>query len=115
VLALAILVCYYDCISKIADASKGGVDMKIKLKNPVAFKELLIRKGFTQRGLGRSAGIAESYATQIVNGKRNPGPQVVGRICNALKVSFDDIFFIDYACSSKIDPDSPNTMLASNE
>lgn len=75
--------------------------MKIKLKDPDVFQELLLRKGFTQRGLGRAVKIAESYANQIATGERNPGPSVAKRICDVLDVEFDDIFFIERACNSK--------------
>jgi transcriptional regulator with XRE-family HTH domain len=79
--------------------------MKIKLKDPLKFQELLLRKGFTQRAFGRAIGVTESYACQIANGERNPGPAVAKKICELLEIEFDDIFFIVHACKSKINPD----------
>ncbi|MGB9847405.1 MAG: helix-turn-helix transcriptional regulator [Desulfotomaculales bacterium] len=84
--------------------------MKIKLKNPLEFQELLLRKGFTQRAFGRAIGVAESYACQIANGERNPGPGVAKKICEVLEVEFDDIFFIMHACKSKNYPDLTSSL-----
>jgi|GEM_PF-682919 len=75
--------------------------MKINLKDIEKFHELLLRKGFTRRELGRQAGISEVYAQQISNGDRNPGAKVARRICESLEVEFDDIFFIVDARNSK--------------
>lgn len=68
--------------------------MKIVLKDLDKFQELLLRKGFTKRELSRKAGISEVYAQQISNGERNPGTKVAKRICEALALEFDDIFFV---------------------
>lgn len=70
--------------------------MKVMLKDPIAFKKLLILKGFSQRGLGRSLKISEPYANQIANGARSPGPEIAKRITDLLCVEFDEIFFIQY-------------------
>ena len=83
-------------------ARKVG-DMKIILKDIENFQELLLRKGFTRRELGRQAGISEVYAQQISNGDRHPGAKVAKRICDSLSVEFDDIFFILDARKSKQD------------
>ncbi|WP_245809823.1 helix-turn-helix domain-containing protein [Cohnella massiliensis] len=74
--------------------------MKILVKDVGELKKLLLIKGFTQRSLGREIGISEPYATQIVNGTRNPGPQIAKKITDALDVDFDTIFFIDSGCKS---------------
>lgn len=75
--------------------------MKIILKDIGKFQELLLRKGFSKRGLGRQAGISEVYAQQITKGDRNPSAKVAKRICESLEVEFDDIFFIADACNCK--------------
>lgn len=75
--------------------------MKIILKDIGKFHELLLRKGFTKRALGRRAGISEVYAQQIANGDRNPSAKVAKKICESLEVEFDDIFFIVGACNCK--------------
>lgn len=69
--------------------------MKIKLKDVFQFKRLLLLKGLSQRGFGRSAGISEPYANQIANGVRNPGPKIAKKITELLEVKFEDIFFIE--------------------
>lgn len=74
--------------------------MKIVIKDVETFKKLLLREGFTQRGFGRSIKISAAHAYQIVNGKANPSPETAKRITEALKVGFDDIFFIQSACKS---------------
>lgn len=74
--------------------------VKIILKDAKSFKKLLAVKGFSQRGMGRTIGISEVYATQISNGTRNPGPEIAKKITVLLDVSFNDIFFIDDACKS---------------
>lgn len=66
----------------------------IEIKSIESFKELIIISGYSQRSLGRAVGISESYANQIVNGIRNPGPGVARRITNELNVHFHDIFLI---------------------
>jgi len=68
--------------------------MKIVLKDTEKFNEMLLRKGFTKRELGRRSGISEVYSQQIANGDRNPGAKVAKRICESLEVDFDDIFFV---------------------
>ncbi|OCT12532.1 hypothetical protein A8709_32440 [Paenibacillus pectinilyticus] len=74
--------------------------MKISVKDIALLNELLLKKGFTQRGLGREINISEVYAHQVLNGKRNPGPKIAKDIAEALNVEFDDIFFINNACKS---------------
>ncbi|WP_339820496.1 helix-turn-helix transcriptional regulator [Paenibacillus sp. FSL R7-0216] len=68
--------------------------MKIKLKDLVSFEELLIRKGFSKKAFAEAAGIGQVTALQICNGDRNPSPRIAKRICDALEVTFDDIFMI---------------------
>lgn len=74
--------------------------MVIKIKNSDEFKRILMIKGFSQRSLARQIGISEPYANQIVNGERNPGPQIAKKITVALEMEFDEIFFIQDACKS---------------
>lgn len=68
--------------------------MKIRLIDPIQFEELLIRKGFSKKAFAETAGIGQVTALQICNGDRNPSPRIAKRICDALEVSFDDIFEI---------------------
>ncbi|WP_054704852.1 helix-turn-helix transcriptional regulator [Bacillus sp. JCM 19041] len=69
--------------------------MRITLKEPDEFKTLLAVKGYSQRSFGRSLGVSESYACQIVNGVRNPGPKTAKKITDLLNVEFDDIFLVN--------------------
>lgn len=68
--------------------------MIIKIKDVEKLKKLMIVKGFTQRGLAKKIGISSPYATQVVNGTRNPGPKIAKDIADSLEVEFNDIFFI---------------------
>ncbi|MNY79129.1 helix-turn-helix protein [compost metagenome] len=56
---------------------------------------MIIRKGFSKRGLAAVAKIGEATAIQISSGDRNPSPATAKRICEALECSFDDIFVIE--------------------
>lgn len=77
--------------------------MKIFIKDAVALQKIMIEKGFSQRGLGRAAGISEVYAHQIISGISNPAPKTAKKVCDALGVPFDTIFFIKDVCKSKQD------------
>lgn len=83
--------------------------MKIQLKDKYRLQELLLRKGFSKRELGRKAHISEVYSQQICNGDRNPSAKVAKRICEALEVTFDDIFFITRACNCEQEPINTGT------
>lgn len=74
--------------------------MKVHIKD-LDFKELLIRKGLSQRGFSKKTGISSPYMSQIINGNRNPGPEMAKKICEGLDVEFDQIFFIDNGYKSK--------------
>lgn len=72
----------------------GGEEVKIVVKEPEELKLKIIKKGFSIRGFAREIDIPESYANQIMNATRNPGPDYAKRIVDFLGVEFDDIFFI---------------------
>lgn len=76
--------------------------MIIKTKHEV-FRDIRIKKGFSQRGLGRAANLSGALINQIENNERNPSPDSAKKICDALGVEFDAIFFTDSVCSSKQD------------
>lgn len=59
-----------------------------------ALTESLIKKGLSKSELGEMVGVGSSYAIQICNGTRHPGPRTAKRICDVLGVEFDDIFII---------------------
>ncbi|NBI05794.1 helix-turn-helix transcriptional regulator [Senegalia massiliensis] len=77
--------------------------MKIFLRDSSQIKEILLKSGFSQRSLGRKISISAGYINQIINGERNPSGKVAKDICQALKIDFDDIFFIkhDYKSNQK--------------
>jgi DNA-binding XRE family transcriptional regulator len=75
--------------------------LTIKLKNPREFKIIIVKKGFTQRSLGKAAGVSDTTINHLLNEKRGCGPSVAYKVCQTLQVEFDDIFFIDDACNSQ--------------
>lgn len=76
--------------------------MKIKLKNPVEFGELLIRKGLSKRGFAEVAAIGQVTALQIVNGDRAPSPKMALKIAEALEVEWNSIFIIEHSAKTPI-------------
>lgn len=77
--------------------------MKIVVKDVALLNELLLKKGFTQRSIGREINISPGYSNQIFSGKRNPGAKIARSIIDTLNVEFDEIFFIESACKSDQD------------
>jgi DNA-binding XRE family transcriptional regulator len=74
--------------------------LKIKLKNPMEFKKLMIVKGFSQADLAKAVEITPPYLNQIVNEERFPSAKTAKKISNVFGVEFADIFFISDACKS---------------
>jgi DNA-binding XRE family transcriptional regulator len=69
--------------------------MKIKLKNPVELKKMLILNGLTQTDFAKSIEVTLPYFNQIINEERNPSPKIAKKIVEELALNFEDIFFID--------------------
>lgn len=66
--------------------------MKIALKDPRAFTELIIKKGYSKNSFAKKAQLGQPTLVHISNGKQNPSPASAKKIIDALEVSFDDIF-----------------------
>ena len=77
--------------------------LKVRIKDQKAFKIIMIKKGFTQRGLSKAANISDTTINHLINGKRCCSPEVAAKIRNALNLEFDDLFFIDGDCSCEQD------------
>lgn len=75
--------------------------MKIQLKDATQFEELLIRNGFSKKAFAEAANIGQATVVQLCNGYRNSSPRLAKRICETLKVEFDDIFKIVKPTQSK--------------
>lgn len=73
--------------------------MKISVKDNEALKKLIIMDGHTLRSFAKKIGVSSPYVVQIVNGDRNPGPQIAKKISESLNLEFEDIFFIK--CGNK--------------
>lgn len=65
--------------------------MKLVVKDLEAFKELLLKKGYTQTELAKKLSISRNYVSQVVNG-RNLSPTLASKICKLLEVDFNAIF-----------------------
>lgn len=59
-----------------------------------AIHELRLKKGLTLRALAEKANIAYITAFNLENKKTCPTPTTVKKVCQALDVSFDEIFEI---------------------
>ncbi|MGE8078123.1 helix-turn-helix domain-containing protein [Peribacillus loiseleuriae] len=69
--------------------------MKIKVKDPLKFNELLIRKGFNKADFSKAIELSRPMAVQLSNGSRYPSPKTARKITKVLEVDFDDIFLIE--------------------
>lgn len=67
--------------------------MKIILKEN-NLEVLRIKKGFSRYYLSQKAGLSKLAISRIENKKVNPTPMSAKKICDALEVSFDEIFLI---------------------
>jgi DNA-binding XRE family transcriptional regulator len=76
------------------------IGMKIKLRDPVCFKKMLIVNGFSQTDLAKAVEVTPPYLHQIVNEERFPSAKIAKKISEVIGVKFEDIFFIDDACKS---------------
>jgi transcriptional regulator with XRE-family HTH domain len=74
--------------------------MNIKV-NIDAFVNARIKNGFSQRELAKRAELSSALISQIENSERNPSPNSAKKICDALHVNFDDIFFTESVCKCK--------------
>lgn len=66
----------------------------IKLKSCEDFHKIITKKGFSKRALAERSGLSVSTLVQISNGKQSPRPHTAKKICEALNMSFDDVFVI---------------------
>lgn len=80
--------------------SKEVMKIKIKLKDPVDLRKLIMMMGYSQRSFGKAIGISAAYTNQILNEVRNPSPIITKKIMDLLEVDFDEFFFVDNADKS---------------
>ena len=66
----------------------------IILKDAEVFKDIITKEGFSYRQLAKEVNCSQTQISLIVNGERNPSPELAVNICRILKRQFDDIFFI---------------------
>ena len=64
---------------------------------PQGVWERLNRLNMTQNELARLAGISSGYLSQLMTGKRRPGPETRRRLLEALAAAFDDLFTLEAA------------------
>ena len=64
---------------------------------PRAVWERLNRRNMTQNELARLAGISSGYLSQLITGKRRPGPETRRRLQQALAAAFDALFVLEAA------------------
>ena len=64
---------------------------------PRAVWERLNRLNMTQNELACLAGISSGYLSQMMTGKRHPGPETRRHLLQALAAEFDDLFVLETA------------------
>jgi transcriptional regulator with XRE-family HTH domain len=69
--------------------------------NVEAFVNERIKKGFSQRSLAKASGLSGALISQIENEERNPSPNSANKLCEALNVKFEEIFFTQNVSNSK--------------
>lgn len=69
--------------------------MLIVLKNRDEFNQTITKVGFSKRAFARECGLTESTLIQISNEKQSPRPDTAKKICDALRLNFDDVFTIE--------------------
>lgn len=67
----------------------------IILKDTELLKDVITKKGFSYRQLAKEADCSQTQISLIINGQRNPSPELAVNICKVLNKQFDDIFFIN--------------------
>ena len=72
---------------------RGWLIIVISVKKE-SFATARIKSGYSITRLAKTVGAAQSYMSLIVNNKKNPSPEMAKRICDALNVKFDDVFYI---------------------
>lgn len=74
---------------------------QIRLLDTDAFKIFMVKNGFTQRTLAKSAKISDTTLNLLINNRRSVSATVAGKILDTINCKFDDIFFIVNDCKSE--------------
>ena len=69
--------------------------MKI-ICNSKKLESIRIKKGFSRYALSSKAGLSKMAVQRIEMGAVNPTPKSAKKICDALNVSFEEIFTIEW-------------------
>lgn len=67
----------------------------IVIKNVEKLKEEIIKQGFSYRELARETGYSQTQISMILLGERNPGAKLANKLCEVLKIKFDNFFYIN--------------------
>lgn len=73
-------------------------------------KYLRTEKGITQKELASKLGTSQQNLAQYENGKRNPKPETLKRIADALEVPISSLGFYDMIVDSILDQAKPLSM-----
>lgn len=68
--------------------------MGIAIKDTENLKRMIISQGYSQNSFSKHTGISQTQITNLINGRRNPGPEVAKTIADALDMAFEDLFDI---------------------
>ncbi|MBC6165745.1 helix-turn-helix domain-containing protein [Listeria booriae] len=70
------------------------MSVSIFLKNKVRFNHTVISSGRSFRSLSAEAGLSSSTIYPILNSDKRISPRVAKKICDTLKLDFDELFEI---------------------
>jgi transcriptional regulator with XRE-family HTH domain len=79
---------------------RGDKKLRIRLKDPSAFKKLLIVNGFSQKDFAEGVEVTPAFLSQIMNEERYPSAKTAKKIADHFKLDFEVIFFIEDDCKS---------------
>lgn len=71
------------------------------VKNKEKLKEDIIRAGLSVTLLAKKVGCSKAHISSIINHERNPSGTIAVKICEQIKGSFDDYFFIESVHKNK--------------
>lgn len=77
----------------INNGKKGS--MSIRIISSEEFKEHIAKNGHTQETFAEKMDISFSHLNKAINGKKNVGAKLAGRIRKDLKAKFEDLFTIE--------------------
>lgn len=81
----------------------GKLNMiQFTLKDALKIRLMIAGLGNSLRGFSKNISISHCYLSQILDGKKNPSPQVANKIAKGLNLKIEDIFLIKMVDRSNV-------------